>query len=486
MAGMRSKTIWVGLALSIAGCVDGSPTLMGTEGSSGGGGSSSGGPIVEDVTGPPPPTSTATTTSTTVASTSGPDDTTAAGSSGMGMPSCEGGCPMLDVVFVVDNTSTMGANQLRLAQAAEALLDELAALEAQTGQLFDLHLMVTSSDFGNPLCTPFQPAGYEPARGAPVSTACTDRLQDFTSLGGTTVMPEVCTDVCPVGVAPAEPFVAMVGTNDNVPEGTALEALRCLLPQGIVGCGYESPLENMLQALNPSAAWNGGVDPFLRSGADLAIVLLTDESDCSVKDYSIMEDPAFMNVNPDTGMPAPTSAMCWNVGVACNGPDAMGVYSDCIPTTDELLQPTTRYTNYLVDELAGNQGKEVMMLTLVGVPPVVQHSTRAPFEPTVGGVDDLVVHDWIDGPYPAGEILPDEWAVGVDADHKTYQLGIGPGCTGEDPVHGLMQAQPPIRIQQVCEALDAQGGTRCCMESICDDDLGPAMTCLRGMIETSL
>ncbi|MEX1363927.1 MAG: hypothetical protein AB1Z98_12420 [Nannocystaceae bacterium] len=471
------------LVLGAGGCVDGSPTVVDTEGR-GTGASSSSGPIVEDVTGPPPPV----TTSTTTTSTSGPGDTTSAEGSSTGTPGCVGDCPEhpLDVVFVVDNSRTMATNQLRLALAAEILVDELTTLEAESGRVLDLHLMVTTSDFGNPQCTPFKPEGYDPARGRPVSTACLDRLQDFTPVTGFPMEQAACTDNCAASIAPSDPYIAAVGEEDNVPGGTVEQALQCLLPQGVNGCGYESPLENMLQALNPAAEWNQGPAPFLRDGADLALVLLTDEMDCSVRDFSIMNDPSFMNVSPGTGMPSPSSAICWNAGIDCDGPDAMGVYTDCVPNGQENLQPIARYTDYLVSELAENQGKDVMMLTLVGIPEVSLHSTRPPFEPTLGGVDDLVIHDWIDGPYPGGEILPEEWAVGIDAADKTFQLGIGPGCTQDVPVHGIVQAQPPPRIREVCQALDEQGGTHCCMESICDDDLTPAMRCLRGMIQTSM
>ena len=172
--------------------------------------------------------------------------------------------------------------------------------------------------------------------------------------------------------------------------------------------------------------------------------------------------------------------------MSCDGPDGMGIYTNCVSNGTQGLQPTSRYIDYLVGELADNQGKDVMMLSIVGVPRVVQHSLEPPFEPTVGGVADLVIHDWRDAPIPIGEIIPDEWAMGVTAADKTFALGIGPGCTGMEPPEPFSQAQPPPRIREVCQALDGQGGTHCCMESACDFDMAPAMTCLRGMIEIAI
>jgi len=471
----------------MTGCFDGSPAVEGTDAHDAAGSSSSG-PVVADVTGMPSEpgtTGTPNPTSTSISDSTGPLDES--GESSTGAPGCGPDCPEhpLDVIFVVDNTPTMGLGQLRLASAVEGLMDQLAVLEAQRGVQLDLHVMVTTTDFGNPLCTPFAPMGYEPAQGAPISTACTDRLADFTGLGGAPVYTEACTEVCPLGVAPTDPFVAVQGAEDNVPGGSARQALQCLVPQGLNGCGYEAPLESMLQALNPFAEWNTAPNPFLRDGADLVVVLLTDEMDCSILDYSIMEDPSLMNSNPGTGLPAPSSAICWNAGVSCDGPDELGAYENCEPLVGEGLQPTTRYIDYLLDELARSQGKEVAMLALTGIPSVTMHAGRPPYEPVAGGVDQLVFREWVDGPFPAGDIIPDEWAAGVRAGDKTFELGIGPGCTGFDAA-GYVQGQPPSRIREVCESLDGQGGTHCCMESICDGNYGGAMTCMRGLVETML
>jgi hypothetical protein len=427
-------------------------------------------------------------------------------------PGCQSGdvgcTDQIDLLFVIDNSGTMGEEQINLARNFPLLIRRLENLTDSTGMPVnaDVNIMVTTSDFGNPLCTPFEPPGYDPARGAPVSTACTTRLQDFTDLTGDTMVPQACENTCPAPVQPNGPFIHFNGTDDNIPdtvvptdidgdgmlESPAAQALACIGPQGINGCGYESQLENMLQALNPDAAWNSGATPFLRDGALLAVVMVTDEADCSVMDYSIMEDPAFQNVNPASGSPAPTSAICWNAGVECVGPDAMGVFSECSPQEGGGLQPITRYTNYLVSELRENQGKEVIMLGILGVPLVTAHNPDAPFQPIAGGVMDLVYRNWRDGQYPAGDILPAEFATGETAADKQFDFGIGPGCTGQDLAGNFTgQAIPPVRIRRVCEDLNYTNNAgeeqiRCCIESICDDDFSPAIECLTGIIQESI
>ncbi len=331
----------------------------------------------------------------------------------------------IDILFVVDNSSGMGPMQLMLAREFPGLLERIQGLQGAGGGALDpsVNIMATTSDFGNPLCTAFQ--SHEPARGAPIATGCNSRIDYFTGLG---VVPEVfseaCTEVCPVDVEPTDPFIHFDAAGDNVPDvepydvdgdGTddppVARALACIGPQGIDGCGYESQLENMLQALNPAADWNTGNTPFLRPDAALAIVLLTNEADCSIQNYDIMTDAAYQEMDPGSGTPAASSALCWNAGVVCDSP-GLGVYSNCM-SVDNGLQPTSRYINYLVDELSVNQGKEVLMLGIVGVPE--------------GGADELVIRDWREE-----DILPEEAMAGVTAEDKQFNFGIGPGCGGAE------------------------------------------------------
>lgn len=128
------------------------------------------------------------------------------------------------------------------------------------------------------------------------------------------------------------------------------------------------------------------------------------------------------------------------------------------------------------------------MLGLLGVPPVTAHSPESPFEPTAGGALELVYRDWRDGEYPAGDILPAEFAMGVDAADKQFELGIGPGCTGIDAMGAFTgQGIPPVRAKEVCEGLsfETNHGTeiRCCLESICDDYYSDAFNCLAGLVQ---
>ena len=158
----------------------------------------------------------------------------------------------------------------------------------------------------------------------------------------------------------------------------------------------------------------------------------------------------------------------------------------------EVLHPVSRYQNFLA-YLEDHMSVDVVMLGVLGVPPVTAHDPNPPYAPTEGGVNALVYRDWKDGLYDGtpegGDILPEEWDDGVTAAHKTWEFGIGPGCTGADAEGAFTgQASPPVRVREVCEGLnyvDDHGDTqiRCCIESICDDDFSAAMDCLSGIIQ---
>jgi hypothetical protein len=418
-----------------------------------------------------------------------------------GCASGDGTCNQLDMLFVIDNSGTMGEEQVNLSANFPLLIQKLQALTDAEGMLLnpDVNLMVTTSDLGHPQCTPFQPDGYTPAQGAPIGEACINRLDDFTGLGSSPPeFPEACTNGCPVAVQPADDFIHFAGTTTNIPGNNVEGALSCIGPQGINGCGYEAQLEAMLQALNPGAAWNTAAKPFLRDGATLAVVIVTDEADCSVRapeGYSYFTNESnntYWEINPDTGTKTQaTSAVCWNAGVNCGAPDMNGVYADCTSIDTGVLHPLTRYIGYLKDELVGNQNKEVIMLAILGIPEVTAHNPDPPFQPTAGGYDALVYRQWKDGAYPAGDILPgDDGTAGT----KEFEFGVGPGCTGDDGMGGFTgQAVPSPRITEVCQALDDKSDPdptkhkiRCCMESVCDDDFSAAINCLTGIIQESI
>jgi hypothetical protein len=469
----------------------------GTTGTTGGsGGETIGMSSVTEASQPTDGTVTAETGATTIedgTSTTGGSvgDTTA---ETMDLLTCAvpGTCNQLDLLLVIDNSGSMAEEQQNLALQFALLVQRLRTLDDAQGQPVgvDVNVMVTTTDINHPLCENFYKDGYVPALGGPIATPCTDRLERFTAYGGTPSLPEACTSVCPEGAAaaPSDPFIHFDSDGHNILDedgvgDPAVDALACIAPQGIDGCGMEAPLEAMRLALDPLAAWNSGPKPFLRPGGVLAIVLLTDEADCSTEnleyfDPANKDDPEFNQYWEDLpGMPGikgdPTSAVCWNGSMTCVDDDANGIYEVCEAEDKGVLFPRSRYTDMLADTFEA-AGKPVFMLVMAGVPGVTAHAPEAPHGPIAGGVLDLVHRQWTQEDILPGDF--DSWA------QKEYEFGIGPGCTNA----ATGQALPPGRIQDVCEALDQPGELRCCIESICDANFGGAMDCLADMLAQRL
>lgn len=461
----------VGLGLVLAGC--GSRVQLGEAGES------SGVVVTTDLTG-------------VVGDDSQGDDDSVADDEGHGFDDLAGQPPpteacdeehpcLLDILVVVDNSGEMAPAQAALVRALVPLVRRLETHVAGEEDPVDVQMMFTTTDMGDPACAPFNPAGYVPSMGAPTATGCNLRIDDFTGLGNSPeVRPEVCTQTCFADVVPTDPFVAFYGdVSNNVGDGPSVDidgdgavdsvvaqAVACLAPQGINGCGYESPLGAMMQALDPAAAWNAGERPFLREGSRLVIVLLTTEIDCSTEDPSVLDDPALWENNPNGGFPQRSSAACWNAAMSCGETDGAGNYVDCA-LRDAPLVPASRYAEFLVDQLTVLEGREVAMVAITGVPEVTARSEAPPFEPTDGGLAKLAIHDFREGLPPAGDMLPGEAEDGVTPQELQWMYGIGAGCVrvdGEDGARGL----PNPRIHEVCGSLDGEGEVRCCVESICD------------------
>jgi len=459
-------------------------------------------PQVDDTTFGPLPTTTVDPTTTTGEPNGTTDEPGTTTEDFPPVPGCidGGACDQLDVLFVIDNSGTMGEEQSQLADSFPAFVSLLRNLSDANGKLVgaDVHVMVTTTDVTHPLCTPFEKPDYDAADGEPIDTPCTERLARFTGLGpDPPVMPEICTSRCSqvAPATPSDPFIHFSPTTHNIldPDGEgdpAADALACIGPQGIDGCGMESPLEAMLRALDLESRWNGGDRPFLRTGAPLAVIIVTDETDCSTLNFAyfdpkLAEDPEYSKywpADPSSGQKTePTSATCWNAGMTCADDDDDGIYEWCMSEDKQVLHPVTRYTQALAD-LKHQHGKDVVMLVLGGVPRVTVHSGDPPFQPLEGGVDALVYRPW-----QPGDILPGD---NDSPAQKQFEFGIGPGCVGP-----AGQAVPPGRIQEVCQALDIaddpdtavdERAMRCCIESVCDDDYTAALGCLAGMLQPTL
>jgi hypothetical protein len=392
----------------------------------------------------------------------------------------------VDILVVMDNSGSMGEKQAAFSRSVQVLVD---ALE-DPAVAADYRIAVTTTDNGNPWCPMTGPEA-----GSFVYSSCVDRLPDFINQSGENDVSQIaCIDHCALdsgalGInGTGSPWLEGGAGGSNLPAGISVgDALRCLLPQGINGCGFESPLESLNKSLIRTDTQSDTAFGFLRDEATLAVLVVTDEADCS---YNNSWQSIFLTEgnqvfwHPDS-VNYPTSAVCWNAGTQCVE-DGSGGY-DCVPasydvngvqipegdpatTDDAVLLPMERYISRLQgleDEKAVLQpGREIVVGLLAGVAgagaPIYADSPDADFMRNFGI-----------GPGCSGA-LPGSTPCLNDADC----VGIGVQVCGPSGACVVeTSAVPPVRLYALAEAF---GGSNA--YSICENDYDAAMDDFAGRI----
>jgi hypothetical protein len=206
--------------------------------------------------------------------------------------------PALDILFLVDNSPSMAEEQNNLRRNFPVLIDELRKIP---GGQPDLHIGVVSSDLG---------AGSKPLTNGGCPRTGGDR-------GIYQARPEC-------GLMGGALFAASTrnGASSNF-AGDISTVFSCMAQLGTVGCGYEHQLQSIRVALDEQLTpQNKG---FLREEALLAIVIITDEDDCSAPiDSDLFTDDASF---PMTS----ASFRCSQVGHLCSGKSPpVGVFDDAL------------------------------------------------------------------------------------------------------------------------------------------------------------
>jgi hypothetical protein len=371
----------------------------------------------------------------------------------------------VDILFVIDNSGSMAEEQTQLTADVGAFIEVLEHPDVHA----DYRIGITTTDNGNPWCPP---NGTTPEAGALVLSSCKTRLDDFLfNAGQIDARDLACNDICTLDAAALEilptvteldpepkprPWLERITGQSNLPPDTdTAAAFACFAPQGINGCGFESQLESMYLALSRAQTIGEASYGFLRPDAILAVVILSDEADCSYnEDYaSIFDaegDKAFWS---DPMAVFPTSAVCWNAGVECTGDPSN--YASCDPVNkgvdgqvgvvdaEAVLHPMSRYID-LLDDL--EQAKQT-------------------FDP-----DQEIIVALIGGVDSQGETVYAE--VGASDPEFQDNFGIGPGCEAPNPndPNNPTRAVPPVRQRALVEAFTPGN-----MFSICEGDYAAAL-----------
>jgi len=214
-----------------------------------------------------------------------------------------------DILFMVDNSNSMEPKQTSLKQYFPNFIQPLKDLPTKP----DLHLAVITSDLGAGQFTPpscdtiggDQGILQNTPNGATCATAhlnnTADRFLSYApdSSGGA-----------------AANFI-----------GDIADAFACYAAVGTGGCGFEHQLASVRAAFDVAfdpchagtsctAELNAG---FLRPDAALAVVLVTDEDDCSAPANSTLFDPTQTTLASELG--PLTSYRCFQFGALCDGAD---------------------------------------------------------------------------------------------------------------------------------------------------------------------
>ncbi len=227
-------------------------------------------------------------------------------------PEAQARSEQLDLLFVIDNSISMADKQLLLREAVPNLVTRLldpycrdergnltpndgtgcpAGTELEFSPVRDMHIGVISSSLGGHggiACTPAEGTTYVPEKDDRGELIAPLRgVPSFQNLGF------LAFDTRPNAVP---------GATNNL--STLVDDLWLLVDTtGETGCGYEAPLEAMYRFLvdpeppiqvinNDNESVRDGInttllkqrEAFLRPDSALAIVMLTDENDCSVLD----------------------------------------------------------------------------------------------------------------------------------------------------------------------------------------------------------
>jgi hypothetical protein len=198
----------------------------------------------------------------------------------------------VDILFVVDNSPSMRPLQEKLSLAFPAFVDILQALPHG---LPDVHVGVVSSDLGAGPTAPVQQCRVGGDQG---------QLQN-----------QPRRQPCPMVLNAGDHFLAAAANVQNF-TGDLASAFSCIALLGDQGCGFEHQFASMLRALE-AATLPATNRQFLRDDALLAIVMLTNEDDCSAPPDSGLFDPSSQLVSDPLGPLA--SYRCNEFGHLCGG-----------------------------------------------------------------------------------------------------------------------------------------------------------------------
>ena len=254
-------------------------------------------------------------------------------------------------------------------------------------------------------------------------------------------------------LAPGATFISNVGGQRNY-TGDLSDVFSCIAVLGESGCGFEHQLASVARALGadgaPAPAENAG---FLRPDALLAIILVTNEDDCSAQAGVPLFDTS-VNMNLASQLGPPANFRCNEFGHVCNG-----------------AAPPRNAPN----------GQVTDTVTLTGCAPAECGGYLTPVAEYVARIkalkaapDQEIVVAAITGPATPYEV---HWKTPSLSDTGPWPE-VGHSCLAADTSF----ADPAIRLSAWVNAF----GTNGFLSSICESNFAPALQAVGNRITTLL
>jgi hypothetical protein len=336
----------------------------------------------------------------------------------------------IDILFMIDDSQSMQPLQTKLLASFPTFMNILKTIPTGDGSgavgLPDVHIAVVSSDAGIGIYN--DPDIHCPVNGD----------------GG-------LFHTAPTGACAASPLNAgqtyLAASNNQAQTnytGDITDAFTCIAALGEGGCGFEAQLKSVRWALDPNDPPPGN-ETFLRPDAYLAVILITNEDDCSVEDNSDLIDPSSQTMADRYG--PLWSFRCNEYGHLCTDPanptgplkaPVRGVNTNLTGCVSN--DTTTNMETHIADEIAflktlKTDPSQILVAAITG--PVTPYNVEMDTRTTASGVTEMqpnTMHSCMEN---SGEY-----------------------------------ADPSVRIQQWVEAFGSNGT----LLPICADSFAPALT----------
>ena len=182
----------------------------------------------------------------------------------------------VDILLVVDNSDTMLQEQARLASDIYTLITELTNPTDSSFPVRNIRVGVTTTDMGLPF------GAEENGNGVADLPSCLGTGNDGALVGIVNPPPSFVRGNEVVPCAMMGGTAPWIETTEVDPDPLFAQRAACMVLQGNSGCTVEQPLAAMRRALQRRP-------DFLQESHLLAVVILTDEEDCSIEDSDLLE-----------------------------------------------------------------------------------------------------------------------------------------------------------------------------------------------------